>query len=43
VDTWAPVEGNFDYNMFFWALVGLFDDGEGEDIIKLFNEYVLVS
>jgi len=40
VDTWAPVEGKFDYNAFFWAIVGLFDDGEGEDIIKLYNEYV---
>ncbi|KAF8952928.1 hypothetical protein BDZ97DRAFT_1811726 [Flammula alnicola] len=43
VDTWAPVEGNFDYNAFFWVIVSLFDDGEGEDIIKLYNEYVSTS
>ncbi|KAF8164690.1 hypothetical protein B0H34DRAFT_804389 [Crassisporium funariophilum] len=40
VDTWAPDEGNFNYNTFFWALIGLFNDGEGEDIIKLYNKHV---
>ena len=40
MDTWAVVDGNFDYSAFFWLIVSLFDDGEGVDIIKLFNEYV---
>ncbi|KAF8954655.1 hypothetical protein BDZ97DRAFT_1676131, partial [Flammula alnicola] len=40
VDNWATVDGNFDYNAFFWVIVSLFDDSEGEEILKLFNEYV---
>jgi hypothetical protein len=44
-------EGTFSYAAFFWAIVNLFDDGEGDDIIKnydrqvifLFNHYFVVD
>lgn len=29
--------------MFFWAIVSLFDDGEGGDIIKNYDRYVIFS
>ena len=29
--------------MFFWAIVSLFDDGEGLDIIKNYDRYVIFS
>jgi hypothetical protein len=40
VDNWATMDGKFDYSAFFWVIVSLFDDGEGKEILKLFNEYV---
>ena len=42
MDTWATVDGNFNYSTFFWLIVSLFDDGKGADIIKLFNKYVYI-
>jgi hypothetical protein len=30
-------DGTFSYATFFWAIVSLFDDGEGVDIIKNYD------
>lgn len=35
---WTTMDGLFDYQAFFWHIVGMFDDGEGLDIIKLYNQ-----
>lgn len=36
-------DGTFSYATFFWAIVNLFDDGEGGDIIKNFDRQVFFS
>ena len=36
-------DGMFSYAMFFWAIVSLFDDGEGGDIIKNYDRQVISS
>jgi hypothetical protein len=34
---WGPTDGGFDYAAFFWVLVGLFDHGEGANILHYFD------
>lgn len=38
--TWSKRDGLFDYDEFFWSLVGILEDDESDAIIKLFNQYV---
>jgi hypothetical protein len=33
-------DGQFNYEDFYWSIVGLFDDGEGTEIIKYYNQFV---
>lgn len=33
-------DGTFSYATFFWAIISLFDDGEGDDIIKYYDNEV---
>ncbi|KAG6895032.1 hypothetical protein C0992_003454, partial [Termitomyces sp. T32_za158] len=34
---WGAWDKNFDYSKFYWNIVDLFEDGEGQDIIEAFN------
>ena len=37
---WSQLDGSFDYSEFYWNIVGLFDDGEGQEIIDFYNQWV---
>ncbi|KAJ3511829.1 hypothetical protein NLJ89_g3879 [Agrocybe chaxingu] len=37
---WGKRDGLFDYQEFYWRIVSLFDDDEGQDIIALYNYHV---
>ncbi|RDB18121.1 hypothetical protein Hypma_000639 [Hypsizygus marmoreus] len=41
--SWSVIDAHFDYNLFYWQIVGLFDDGEGADIIAHYNLQVFGS
>ncbi|KAJ7738443.1 hypothetical protein B0H14DRAFT_3898276 [Mycena olivaceomarginata] len=36
----SQVDGNFDYEQFYWMIVSLFDDGDNADILEKFNHHV---
>jgi hypothetical protein len=38
LETWQQVDGNFDYEQFYWMIVSLFDDGDNADILEKFNQ-----
>ncbi|KAJ7362454.1 hypothetical protein DFH08DRAFT_1073607 [Mycena albidolilacea] len=40
LETWQQVDGNFDYEQFYWMIVSLFDDGDNADILEKFNHHV---
>jgi len=37
---WSQLDGSFDYGEFYWNIVGLFDDGEGQEIIDFYNHHI---
>ncbi|KIK00735.1 hypothetical protein K443DRAFT_664331 [Laccaria amethystina LaAM-08-1] len=37
---WSQLDGSFDYGKFYWNIVGLFDDGEGQEIIDFYNHHI---
>ncbi|KJA15204.1 hypothetical protein HYPSUDRAFT_396288 [Hypholoma sublateritium FD-334 SS-4] len=39
-DQWSSVDGQFNYETFYWFIVGIFDDGEGLELIKHYNHHV---
>ncbi|KAJ7503574.1 hypothetical protein B0H11DRAFT_1983502 [Mycena galericulata] len=40
LENWGQVDGNFDYEQFYWTVVGLFDDGENSHVLEAFNHHV---
>ncbi|KAJ7716928.1 hypothetical protein B0H16DRAFT_1612525 [Mycena metata] len=38
--SWAEQDGDFNYRDFFWAIVDIFKDGEGQSILDYFNHEV---
>ncbi|KAJ6467769.1 hypothetical protein C8R45DRAFT_1105880 [Mycena sanguinolenta] len=43
IDTWRQVEGNFDYEEFYWTVVSLFEDGDNAHILENFNHQIFGS
>jgi hypothetical protein len=40
---WTQVDGNFYYEDFFWAIVGLFDDSEGQRFLICYHRHPTVG
>ncbi|KAK7064900.1 hypothetical protein R3P38DRAFT_3302317 [Favolaschia claudopus] len=40
LDTWQQTDGGFDYEQFYWTIVGLFEDDENGGILENFNHHV---
>ncbi|KAF8145022.1 hypothetical protein K438DRAFT_1782329 [Mycena galopus ATCC 62051] len=40
LDVWQQIDGNFDYEQFYWMIVSLFDDGDNADVLQKFNHHV---
>lgn len=43
MEAWAVMDNDFDYSIFYWNIVSLFDDGEGAEILQYFNQYAPFS
>ncbi|KAJ6449115.1 hypothetical protein C8R45DRAFT_1045309 [Mycena sanguinolenta] len=43
IETWRQVDGNFDYEEFYWTVVSLFEDGDNAHILENFNHQIFGS